>query len=175
MAESADIKGRWVFARFWVFPRPNIMKRFLWTFWLDCRINGPFGHKETSCMNSSWVTSVIVIRISASSIIFKLRGLNFERPASSISYIFPLTVVLRLYSLRAQYISMSRASVICECSLNQFSTWLFVSSFVHREPQQIFMGVNTEYRANLVKARVNVPITLLHIPWAYQYKQFLIS
>ena len=30
---------------------------------------------------------------------------------------------------------------------------------VHREAQQIFMGVNAEYRANLVKARVNVPIT----------------
>ena len=104
MSESADIKGRWVFARFWVFPRPNIMKRFLWTFWLYCRINGPFGRKEAWCMNSSWVTSVIVIRISASSVIFKLRELNFERPASSISYIFPLTVILRLYSLRAQYI-----------------------------------------------------------------------
>ena len=27
----------------------------------------------------------------------------------------------------------------------------------------IFMGLYTEYRVNLVKARVNVPITLLHI------------
>ena len=56
--------------------------------------------------------------------------------------------------LQAHYISMSLATVIWECSLNQFSTSLFVSLFVHREPQQIFMGVNTEYRANLVKARV---------------------
>ena len=63
------------------------------------------------------------------------------------------------YMLRAHYISMRLATVIWECSLNQFSTSLFVSLFVHREPQQIFMGVNTEYRANLVKARVNVPIT----------------
>ena len=77
--------------------------------------------------------------------------------------------------LRAQYISMNLAAVICECSLNQFSTSLFVSLFVHREPQQIFMGVNTEYRANLVKTRVNVPITLLHIYWVCQYKLFLIS
>ena len=46
---------------------------------------------------------------------------------------------------------------------------------VHREAQQIFMGVNTEYRANLVKTRVNVPITLLHIYWVCQYKLFLIS
>ena len=33
---------------------------------------------------------------------------------------------------------MSLATVICECSLVQFSTLLFVSLFVHREPQQIF-------------------------------------
>ena len=77
--------------------------------------------------------------------------------------------------LRAQYISMNLAAVICECSLNQFSTPLFVSLFVHRKPQQIFVGVNTEYGANVVKARVNVPITLLHIYWVCQYKLFLIS
>ena len=52
---------------------------------------------------------------------------------------------------------------------------LFESLFVKREPQQIFMGENTEYRANLVKARVNVPVTLLHIYWVCQYKLFLIS
>ena len=57
--------------------------------------------------------------------------------------------------LRAHYICMSLATVIWECSLNQFSTLLFVSLFVNREPQQIFMGDNTEYRANLVKAKVN--------------------
>ena len=77
--------------------------------------------------------------------------------------------------LRAHYISVSLATVIWECSLNQFCTSLFVSLFVHREPQQIFVGVNTEYRANLVKARLNVPITLLHIYWVCQYKLFLIS
>ena len=33
------------------------------------------------------------------------------------------------------------------------------------------MGVNTEYRANLV----NDPITLLHVYWVCQYKLFLIS
>ena len=77
--------------------------------------------------------------------------------------------------LRAQYISMNLAAVICECSLNQFSTSPFVSLFVHREPQQIFVGVNTEYGATVVKARVNVPITLLHIYWVCQYKLFLIS
>ena len=35
--------------------------------------------------------------------------------------------------------------------------------------------LNTEYRTNLVKTRVNVPITLLHIYWVSQYKLFLIS
>ena len=70
---------------------------------------------------------------------------------------------------------MNLAAVKCECSLNQFSTSPFVSLFVHREPQQIFVGVNTEYGANVVKARVNVPITLLHIYWVCQYKLFQIS
>ena len=77
--------------------------------------------------------------------------------------------------LRAHYISMSLRTVIRECSLKRFSSSLFVSLFVHRDPQQIFMGVNTEYRANFVKARVNVPITLLHIYWVCQYKLFLTS
>ena len=35
--------------------------------------------------------------------------------------------------------------------------------------------LNTEYGANLVKATVNFPITLLHIYWVCQYKLFLIS
>ena len=79
------------------------------------------------------------------------------------------------HMLRAHYISMSLATVRWERSLNQFSTSLFVSLFVNREPQQIFMDENTEYRANLVKARVNFPVTLLHIYWVCQYKLFLIS
>ena len=64
---------------------------------------------------------------------------------------------------------MSLATVIWECSLNQFSTSLFVSLFIHQEPQQIFVGVNTEYRANLLKARVNVPISLLDTNWVCKY------
>ena len=35
------------------------------------------------------------------------------------------------------------------------------------------MAGNTEYGVNLVKARVNVPVTLLHIYWVCQYKLFL--
>ena len=77
--------------------------------------------------------------------------------------------------LRAHYISMSLATVIWERSLNQFSTSLFVSLFVNREPEQIFMGENTEYRATLVKARVHFPVTWLHIYWVCQSKLFLIS
>ena len=56
------------------------------------------------------------------------------------------------HMLRAHYISMSLAT-------------LFVSLFVNREPQQIFMGENKEYRANLVKARVHFPVRLLYIYW----------
>ena len=77
--------------------------------------------------------------------------------------------------LRVHYISMSLATVMLECSLNQFSTSLFVSLFVNRKPQQIFMGENTEYRANLVKARVNFPVTLLYTYRVCQHKLFLIS
>ena len=106
---------------------------------------------------------------------------NFQ-PACSISYLYVCTYIgiknslpYPKHMLRAYYISMSLATVIWECSLNQFSTSLFVSLFENREPQQIFMGENTEYRANLVKARVNFPVTLLHIYWVCQYKLFLIS
>ena len=37
------------------------------------------------------------------------------------------------------------------------------------------MGINKEYRANLVKAKVNVPATLLNLYWICQLKLFLIS
>ena len=78
--------------------------------------------------------------------------------------------------LQAHYISMSLATVVWEFSLNQYSTWtLFVSLFVNREPQQIFMGENTEDRSNSVKSRVNFSVTLLHTYWFGQYKLFLIS
>ena len=79
--------------------------------------------------------------------------------------------------LRAQDIGMSLATVTCECSLNHLIFYFTVRKFVcvHRETQQIFMDVNTEYRANLVKTRVNDPITLLHIYWVCQYKLFLLS
>ena len=66
------------------------------------------------------------------------------------------------HMLRTHYVSMSLAA-------------LFVSLFVNREPQQIFMGENTDCWANLVKARENFPVTLLHIYWVCQYKLFLIS
>ena len=125
-------------------------------------------------LHSSWFGT------SASSVIYKLREFLSDQPAPSLIY-FSTYIGIKnslpypKHMLRAHYISMSLATVIWECSLNQFCTSLFVSLFVHREPQQIFVGVNTEYRANLVKARLNVPITLLHIYWVCQYKLFLIS
>ena len=45
MAENAVMEGRWVFARFWVFPCPNQEKVFKNIF------NGIFGHQEAWFMN----------------------------------------------------------------------------------------------------------------------------
>ena len=109
------------FCSVWVFPRPNIKKRFS-----DFR---------------------------ATSLVF-------------ISYIFPPTVVLRTLFLilntcyELTILVHGLATVIWEWSLNQFSTSRFVSLFVNREPQQIF---------------IYFPVTLLHIYWVCQYKLFLIS
>ena len=113
-------------------------------------------------------------------VIYKLREFSSNQPSLHLLYFSTYSGIKNSlpypkHMLRAHYISMSLATVIWECSLNQFSTSLFVSLFVNREPQQIFMGENTEYRANLVKARVNFPVTLLHIYWVCQYKLFLIS
>ena len=169
------MEGRWVFARFWVFPRPNIKERFSRTFlmeFVDIRrrdVWTALGWLNLSCFG-----------ISASSVIYKLREFSSKQPGLHLLYFSTYSGIKNSlpypkHMLRAHYISMSLATVIWECSLNQFCTSLFVSLFVHREPQQIFVGVNTEYRANLVKARLNVPITLLHIYWVCQYKLFLIS
>ena len=106
--------------------------------------------------------------ISASSVIYKLREFSSNQPSLHLLYFSTYSSIKNSlpypkHMLRAHYISMSLATVIWECSLNQFSTSLFVSLFVNREPQQIFMSETTEYRANLVKARVNFPVTLLYI------------
>ena len=173
MAENADMKGRWVCARFWVFPLPNSKKRFSRTFlmeFLDIRRRDVW----TVHSHLPW------FGISASSVIYKLREFWSNQLSVHLLY-FPTYSGIKSslpypkHMLRAYYISMSLAIVIWECSLNQFSNSLFVSLFVNREPQQTFMGDNTEYRANLVKARVNFPVTLLHIYWVCLYKLFLIS
>ena len=116
--------------------------------------------------------------ISAISVIQKFREFSSNQPSIHLLYFSTYSGIKNSlpypkHMLRAHYISMSLAIVIWECSLNQFSNSLFVSLFVNREPQQIFMGDNTEYRANLVKARVNFPVTLLHIYRVCQYKLFL--
>ena len=58
-------------------------------------------------------------------------------------YIFSPTVVLRTlflkHMLRAHYISTSLATVIWECSLNQFCTSLFASLSVHQEPRPVYL------------------------------------
>ena len=91
--ENTDMEGSWVFARFQVFPCSSIKKRFSWTFF-----NGICEHQEAWCMNSSWVTSLIVTQHLGKFSYF-LASWIFERPACSITYIFPLRVVLRLSSL----------------------------------------------------------------------------
>ena len=169
------------FARFWVFPRPNIKKRFSRTFlmeFLDIR------RRNVSTVHGwlhlSWFD------ISASSVIsgyIKLREFSSNQPSLHLLYFstYSAWVVLRTLFLilnifyEPTVLVWFLATVMWECSLNQFSTSLFVSLFVNREPQQIFMGENTEYRASLVQARVNFPVTLLHIYWVCQYKLFLIS
>ena len=163
------------FAQFLVFPRPNIKKRFSRTFlmeFLDIRRRDVW--TVHGWLHLPW------FGISASSVIYKLREFSSNQPSLHLLYFSTYSGIKNSlpypkHMLRAHYISMSLATVIWECSLNQFSTSLFVSLFVNREPQQIFMGENTEYRANLVKARVNFPVTLLHIYWVCQYKLFLIS
>ena len=61
-------------------------------------------------------------------------------------YIFSPTVVLRTLFLILNIcykltiiISMSLATVIRECSLNQFCTSLFTSLSVHQEPRPIYL------------------------------------
>ena len=152
--------------------RPTIKKRFSWMEFLDIRRRDVW--TVHGWLHLSW------FGISASLVIYKLREFSSNQPSLLLLYFATYSGIKNSlpypkHMLRAHYISMSLATVIWECSLNQFCTSLFVSLFVHREPQQIFVGVNTEYRANLVKARLNVPITLLHIYWVCQYKLFLIS
>ena len=173
MAENADIEGRSVFTRFWVFPRPNSKKKFSRTFlmeFLDIRRRDVW----TVHSHLSW------FGISASSVIYKLREFSRNEPSLHLLYFSTYcgmknSLTYPKHMLRAHYISLSLAIVIWECSLNQFSTSLFVRLLVNREPQQIFMGDNIDYRANLVKARVNFAVSLLHIYWVCQYKLFLIS
>ena len=74
---------------FQVFPRPNIKERFSWTLlkeFLDVSRHDVW--TVHGWLHFSW------FGISASSVIYKLREF-YERPLCSISYIFPLTAVLR--------------------------------------------------------------------------------
>ena len=133
MAENADIEGRSVFTRFWVFPRPNSKKKFSRTFlmeFLDIRRRDVW----TVHSHLSW------FGISASSVIYKLREFWSNQLSHHLLYFSTYSGIKNSlpypkHMLRAYYISMSLATVIWECSLNQFSTSLFVSLFVNREQQ----------------------------------------
>ena len=93
MAENADMEGRWVFARFWVFPRPNIKKRFSRTFLMEfLDIKGVI--YEQSIGDYSYRDSASrQVQLYISFVNFRASNLV------SISYIFPPTVVLRTLSL----------------------------------------------------------------------------
>ena len=99
--------------------------------------------------------------------IYKLREFSSNQPSLHLLYFSTYSSIKNSlpypkHMLRTHSIRMSLAT-------------LFVSLFVNREPQQIFMDENTECWANLVKAWVNFPVALLHIYWVCQYKLFLIS
>ena len=147
------MEGRWVFARFQVFPRPNIKKRFSWTFlmeFLDIRRRNIW--TVHGWLHLSW------FGISASLVIYKLREFSSNQPSLLLLYFATYSGIKNSlpypkHMLRAHYISMSLATVIWECSLNQFSTSLFVSLFVNREPEQIFMGGKYRIQGHLSKSQ----------------------
>ena len=117
-----------VFARFWVFPRPNIKKRFSRTFlmeFLDIRRRDVW--TVHGWLHLAW------FGISASSVIYKLREFSSNQPSLHLLYFSTYSGIKNSlpypkHMLRAHYISMSLATVIWECSLNQLSTSLFVIS-----------------------------------------------
>ena len=97
MAEYADMERWWVFARFYVLRRPNIEKRFSWTFsmeFLDIRRRDVWTVHE-------WLRSSLFGTL-ASSVIYKLREFSSNQPQGSLLhllYIFSRTVVLRTLCL----------------------------------------------------------------------------
>ena len=120
MAENADMEGRWVFARFWVFPRPNIKKRFSRTFlteFLDIRRRDVW--TVHGWLHLPWFGEFSSNQPS-------LHLLYFSTYSGIKNYLpYPK------HMLQAHH-KMSLATVIWECSLNQCSTLLFVSLFVNR-------------------------------------------
>ena len=99
-----------------------------------------------------------IFGISAISVIYKPREFSSNQPSLHLLYFSTYSGIMNSlpylkHMLRAHYISMSLATVNRECSLNRFSTSMFVSLFLNREQQQILMGENTEYRANLVESQ----------------------
>ena len=90
MAENAHIKGRWVFLLGFEFSRVQTSRKGFKNIF-----KGIFGHQEAWCMNSSWVTTLTVIRHLGKFSLF-ISFVNFRATSLvSISYIFPPAVVLR--------------------------------------------------------------------------------
>ena len=109
---ECSMEGRWVFARFWVLPRPNIKKRFSRTFlkeFLDIRRRDVW--TVHGWLNLSW------FGISASSVIYKLREFSSNQPSLYLLYFSTYSGIKNSlpypkHMLRAHYISMSLATVI---------------------------------------------------------------
>ena len=112
------MEGRWVFARFWVLPRPNSKKRFSRTFlmeFLDVRRRDVWTvHSHLSCFG-----------ISASSVVYKLREFSSNQPSLHLLYFSTYSGINNSlpypkHMLRAHYISMSLAIV-------RMGVWLIVA------------------------------------------------
>ena len=94
---NIDMEGRWVFAQFLVFPRPNIKKRFSRTFlmeFLDIR-------RRDVWTVHGWLHYVLPwFGISASSVIYKLREFLSNQPSLHLLYFPPTVVLITLFLIR---------------------------------------------------------------------------
>ena len=113
MAEKEDMEWRWVFARFYVFPRPNIKKRFSLMEFLDIRRHDVW--TVHGWLHFSW------LGISASSFhIFKLREI-YERLACSYSGNKTLFLILNMcyeHTTLVWDLQQSYVNVPCEKRLH---------------------------------------------------------
>ena len=104
------------------FPASKHQERVFMNFF-----NGSLGHQEAWCTNSSWVASLYIVIRHLGKFSFNTPVLHrtwiFERPACSISYLFPLTVVLRLSS------KIYATSTLCYYKSFNGHVWMLIKLF----------------------------------------------